>query len=102
MRATILAAALLVPSTVFTQTAEKRVIVTVTANELKGGVVSEITWDGGTIVLQGVFANPDGSLSAQYWVTPAENISLQQRTSHTPTSANYWDTKAKTTSPTGI
>jgi hypothetical protein len=102
MRASILAAALLVPSTVFAQTAEKRLIVTVTANELKGGVVSEITWDGGTIVLQGVFANPDGSLSAQYWVTPAENISLQQRTSHTPTSASHWDTKARTTSPTGI
>lgn len=102
MRATILAAALLLPSTVFAQTAEKRLIVTVTASDLKGGVVSEITWDGGTIVLQGVFANPDGSLSAQYWVTPAENISLQQRTNHTPSSASYWDTKARTTSPTGI
>src|SRR5688572_30039837 len=102
MRATILAAALLVPFPLLAQNAEKRVIVTITANELKGGVVSEITWDAGTIVLQGVFANPDGSLAAQYWVTPAENISLQQRTSHTPSSAHYWDTKSRTTSPTGL
>jgi hypothetical protein len=102
MRATLLAAALLLPSTVLAQTAEKRLIVTITANELKGGVVSEITWDAGTIVLQGVFANPDGSLSAQYWVTPAENISLKQSKNHTEASSNYWDTKARTTSPTGL
>jgi hypothetical protein len=102
MRATILAAALLVPSSLLAQNAEKRVIVTITASELKGGVVSEITWDAGTIVLQGVFANPDGSLSAQYWVTPAENISLKQRSGHTEASAGYWDTKSRTTSPTGL
>ena len=84
------------------QAAEKRVIVTITSEQLKGGVISEITWDGGMLVLQGVFANSDGSLSANYFVTPSENISLQQRDSHTDASAKYWETKSRTSSPTGI
>lgn len=102
MRALPLAAALLLPSLCAAQNAERRVIVTITAAELKGGVVSEITWDGGAIVLQGVFANPDGSLAAQYWVTPADNVSLKQRREHSAASAEYWETKSRTISPTGI
>ena len=102
MRAVLLALTLLSPAATLAQDAEKRLIVTITAKELKGGVVSEITWDRGTVVLQGVFANPDGSLSAQYWVTPAENIALKQATAHTDRSAAYWETKARTSSPTGI
>ena len=102
MRALLLTAVLLVPSLTLDQNAEKRLVATIAAKELKGGVVSEITWDGGTLVLQGVFANPDGTLSAQYWVTPAENISLKSQANHTPASAAYWDTKSRTSSPTGI
>ena len=102
MRALIVTAVLLAPSLALAQNAEKRLIATISAKELKGGVVSEITWDGGALVLQGVFANPDGSLSAQYWITPAENISLKPQENHTPTSAAYWDSKARTASPTGI
>jgi hypothetical protein len=102
MRALLLAASLFVPATAIAQTAERQVIVTITAAELKGGVVSEIAWDGGTIVLQGVFANPDGTLSPQYFVTPAENIALKQQTAHTDASAKYWETKARTTAPTGL
>jgi hypothetical protein len=102
MLALLLTASLLVPVPVMAQAAEKQVIVTITARELKGGVVSEIAWDHGTIVLQGVFANPDGTLSAQYFVTPAENISLKQQTAHTEGSAKYWETKARTVAPTGL
>ena len=102
MRAMLFAAVVLSSSLSFAQTAEKRLIVTISTKELKGGVVSEITWDGGTVVLQGVFANPDGSLSAQYWVTPADNISLKPQENHTPASAAYWETKSRTASPTGV
>ena len=102
MRAMLFAAVVLSSSLSFAQTAEKRLIVTISTKELKGGVVSEITWDGGTVVLQGVFANPDGSLSAQYWITPADNISLKPQENHTPASAAYWETKSRTASPTGV
>ncbi|HXG54089.1 MAG TPA: hypothetical protein VNJ03_01805 [Vicinamibacterales bacterium] len=93
---------LLLSVPVLTQSAEKRVIVTITAAELKGGVISEIAWDRGTIVLQGVFVNPDGTLAAQYFVTPADQVRLEQRTEHTMESAQYWESKARTLSPTGI
>jgi hypothetical protein len=102
MRALTIAALLLSPAAAAGQTAEKQVILTITSAELKGGVVSEIAWDNGVLVLQGVFANPDGSLSAQYFVTPAENISLKQRTEHTEGSAKYWDMKSRTVAPTGL
>jgi hypothetical protein len=102
MRALIMTAVLALPLESATQSAEKQVIVTITASELKGGVVSEIAWDNGQIVLQGVFANPDGTLSAQYFVKPAPTIELKQQTAHTDASAKYWDMKARTVSPTGM
>lgn len=102
MRALIIAASLIVPAAASAQSAEKQVIVTITSAELKGGVVSEIAWDNGVIVLQGVFANSDGTLSAQYFVTPSDNISLQQRTQHTDASAKYWEMKARTVGPAGL
>jgi hypothetical protein len=102
MRTLMLAALVLAPSISLAQNAEKRHIVTITSAQLKGGVVSEITWDGGVIVLQGVFANPDGSLNPQYWVTPLDGVRLEERTSHTDASAKYWEMKARAVSPTGL
>jgi hypothetical protein len=102
MRTLLFALVLFVPWMASGQSAERRVIVTITAAELKGGVVSEITWDHGALVLQGVFANPDGTLAPQYWVTPAEQISLKRQANHTLASASYWDLKSRTTSPTGL
>jgi hypothetical protein len=102
MRTMVLLMASLLPAFAAAQTAEKQVIVTITAAELKGGVVSEIAWDAGALVLQGVFANPDGTLSAQYFVAPAANVALQQRTEHTAGSAKYWEVKSRTLSPTGL
>ena len=102
MRTLLFAVALLLPVQAIAQTAERQVIVTISAAELKGGVVSEIAWDKGTLMLQGVFANPDGSLSAQSFVSPAPNVALEQRKEHTSESLKYWDSKARTRSPTGI
>ena len=102
MRTILLVAVLAVPAAVSAQRAEKQLVVTITSEQLKGGVVSEITWDGGTLVLQGVFAKPSGELEAQYFVTPAKNIDLQQRTAHTDASAKYWEMKSRRVSPTGL
>jgi Tol biopolymer transport system component len=102
MRTILLAAALAVPAVASAQQAEKQLVVTITSEQLKGGVVSEIAWDGGTLVLQGVFAKPSGELDAQYFVTPAKNIDLQQRPGHTEASARYWEMKSRRVSPTGL
>jgi hypothetical protein len=102
MRTIILLAALVTPTVAFAQRAEKQLVVTITSEQLKGGVVSEIAWDGGTIVIQGVFAKPSGELDAQYFVTPAKNIELKPQAAHTDASAKYWDMKSRRVSPTGI
>jgi hypothetical protein len=102
MRILIFALALVVPTTAFAQRAERQLVVTITSEQLKGGVVSEIAWDGGTLVLQGVFAKPSGELEAQYFVTPAKNIQLTSQPSHTEASAKYWEMKSRRVSPTGV
>ena len=51
---------------------EKQLVLSITATDLEGGILSEITWDNGTLLLQGVIANPDGSLSGRYVVVPAK------------------------------
>ena len=84
------------------QEAEKQLIVTISGQDLRGGVVSEIAWDGGAVIIQGVFAQPSGELAAQYFVKPAEGITLERRAAHSPESLKYWELKSKRISPTGL
>jgi hypothetical protein len=84
------------------QYVEKQPIVTITSEDIEGGILSEITWDGGVLMLQGVIAQPDGQLSARYFVVPAAGITLEKRKEPTPASDKYWRTKANRLSPTGL
>lgn len=84
------------------QNAEKQTVVTITSADLGGGVVSEIMWDGGTLLLQGVLAEPDGRLAARYFVLPAEGVTLKQLKEPPAASVKYWQTKASRISPTGL
>lgn len=102
MRTILVAALATLPAALLAQKAERQLVATISSEQLKGGVVSEITWDQGTLVLQGVFANPDGTLKDQYFVTPAEGMTLEQRAAHTPGSAKYWEVKSRAVSPTGL
>jgi hypothetical protein len=92
----------LAPLLLTAQDAEKEVIVTISGEQLRGGIVSEIAWDAGTVVIQGIFAEPSGQLSAQYFVRPANGVTLERRTAHTEASSKYWDMKANRLSPTGL
>lgn len=84
------------------QQAEKELIVTISGPQLKGGMVSEITWDGGTLLLQGIFAELGGELKTQYFVVPTESTKLEHRDTQTDASLEYWNKKASRTSPTGL
>jgi hypothetical protein len=81
---------------------EKQLVLTITATDLEGGILSEITWDNGTLMLQGVIANPDGSLSGRYLVVPAKGTTLGHLKEQTDQSLAYWNTKANRLSPTGL
>lgn len=93
---------LLVPAIASAQTVEKQHVLTITAPDMDGGILSEIAWDNGALLLQGVMANPDGTLSGRYLLVPANGTELRKLKAHTDASEKYWDRKARRTSPTGL
>jgi len=81
---------------------EKQVVVSITTEELKGGIVAGILWDGGVLMVQGVFAQPDGQLKSEYLVVPAEGMELKRLTQPTEAALKYWALKSNRRSPTGL
>ena len=84
------------------QTVERQHVLTIEAQEIDNGILAEITWDNGALLLQGVVANPDGSLSGRYVVIPAQATKLETRKDQTGPSLEYWNRKSKRVSPTGL
>ena len=84
------------------QAVERQHVLTITAPDIDNGILSEITWDKGALLMQGVVANPDGSLSGRYVIVPAKATTLAKLKEQTSESIAYWDRKSKRTSPTGI
>ena len=84
------------------QSVERQHVLTITAPDIDNGILSEITWDNGALLLQGVIANPDGSLSGRYLLVPAKGTTMSKLQEQTPASLKYWETKARRTSPTGL
>jgi hypothetical protein len=91
-----------VPLLLQAQPVEKQIVLSITAVDLDGGVLSEITWDEGALLLQGIIANPDGSLSGRYVVLPAKGTTLRHLKEQTARSLSYWNTKSSRLSPTGL
>ena len=84
------------------QAVERQLVLSIAAPDIDGGVLSEITWDNGALLLQGVVANPDGSLSGRYVVIPAKGTTLARLKDQTDASVVYWEKKSKRLSPTGL
>src|SRR3954468_25100145 len=84
------------------QAVERQHVLTITAPDLEGGVLSEITWDNGALLLQGIVANPDGSLSGRYAVIPVKATTLAHLKEQSDRSVAYWEMKARRKSPTGL
>src|SRR4029079_1522647 len=97
------------------QAVERQNVLTIEAPEIDNGILSEITWHSGellsqgvihypvrVLLLQGVVANPGGSLSARYVVIPAKATKLEKRQDQTGPSLDYWNRKSKRVSPTGL
>jgi hypothetical protein len=84
------------------QAVERQHVATITAQQIDGGVLSEITWDNGALLMQGAVANPDGSLSGRYLLVPATGTTLTQLKEPSDASTEYWTRKSKRTSPTGL
>ena len=90
------------PAIATAQAVEKQHVLTITAPDIDNGILSEITWDNGALLLQGVIANPDGSLSGRYLLIPAKETTMSKLKEQTAASLAYWERKARRTSPTGL
>jgi len=84
------------------QAVERQHVLTITAPDIENGILSEITWDNGALLLQGVIANPDGSLSGRYLLIPAQETTMSKLKEQTAASLEYWERKSRRTSPTGL
>ena len=102
MRRWIGVGALLIATPCLAQTPEKELVLSISGPQLKGGVVSEIAWDGRTVVVQTAFRRPDGTLAAQFFVRPADGTSVAAWPEHSAASLQYWQTKSRRLSPTGL
>jgi hypothetical protein len=90
------------PAVAAAQAVERQHVLSITAPDIDGGLLSEITWDNGALLLQGVIANPDGSLSGRYLLIPAKGTTLSKLKEQTEASLKYWESKARRKSPTGL
>src|SRR5437762_1509859 len=54
------------------QSLEKEAIVTIAGAAIDRGIVSEIVWDGSTLIVQSAVAEADGRLSAKYYAAPGQ------------------------------
>lgn len=84
------------------QAVERQHILTISGPDIDGGILSEITWDNGALLMQGVVANADGSLSGRYVLLPAKGTTLARLKDQTDASIAYWEKKSKRMSPTGL
>jgi hypothetical protein len=84
------------------QAVEKLRLVSITSADLKGGIVTELTWVDGVLTVQGAFLAPSGEIKAEYFVVPAEGTELRRLTGPSDGAEAYWRRKASRQSPTGI
>jgi hypothetical protein len=92
----------LTPRLSLAQPIEKQLVVSITQQEIDNGVVTQLAWDGGVLVLQGVVALPNGQLSDKYYVAPADGVQLKQLSGPTRQMLEYWQRKSRRVSPTGL
>ncbi len=100
--APLLVALIALPVAAAAQAVERQHVLSITAPDIDGGILSEITWDQGALLLQGVVANPDGSLAARYVVVPASGTTLVRLDEQPDASVIYWQNKSRRLSPTGV
>jgi len=84
------------------QAVEKQAVASITAAHLKGGIVSELVWADGMLVVQGAFLSATGQITAEYYVAPAAGTELVRMSGPATAAEAYWRRKASRVSPTGL
>jgi len=61
----------------FAQTLDKELVASISGPALYHGIVSELLWDGGTLIIQSAVVQADGQLAPRYFAAPAANMELR-------------------------
>ncbi len=105
MRAFIIVAATLLctPLPPVSQSADKELVATISGPALSHGIVSALAWDAnGTLIIQTVAVEKDGSRSARYHTVAGRGMKVVAIATPPPEVERYWAMKASRVSPTGL
>ena len=94
-----LIAAVLVPTTA-AQNLDKELVASISGPALDRGIVSELLWDGGTLIIQSAVVQSDGQLIPRYFAAPAANMDLQRLDAAPASAEHYWKMKSSRVCPT--
>ncbi|MCU0249715.1 MAG: hypothetical protein MUE61_05875 [Vicinamibacterales bacterium] len=84
------------------QAAEKQRILSITSEQLSRGIVAELIWADGQLIVQGAFVAPSGEIKAEYHVVPADGAGIRRLDGPSTSAEAYWRRKAGRVSPTGL
>ncbi len=84
------------------QTGDKEIVATITGPMLKGGIVSALAWDGGTLIIQSAAMDASGKLKAGYFKTEGRDMKVMALDAPPAAVERYWKMKSSRTSPTGL
>jgi hypothetical protein len=96
-----LIASVLAPTTT-AQTLDKELVASISGPVLDRGIVSELLWDGGTLIIQSAVVQTDGQLMPRYFAAPAANMELQRLEAAPASAEHYWKMKSSRVSPTRL
>jgi hypothetical protein len=99
---TIAATLLWAGLTLGAQSADKELVATISGPTLSRGIVSGLAWDGGTLIIQTVAIQNDGTRSARYFTAAGPRMELRPLPAAPPGGDRYWAMKSSRISPSGI
>jgi hypothetical protein len=84
------------------QPIEKQRVAVLSAEDLQRGIVSQLAWDHGVLVVQGAIPDEKGQLSARYFTVAESGVGVKLLDEPTRQILQYWEKKANRLSPTGL
>lgn len=81
---------------------EKQKVATISSEDLQNGIVSQLTWDHGVLVVQGAIPDARGQISARYYTIAENGVGMTLLSEPTLRMLEYWERKARRLSPTGL
>jgi hypothetical protein len=89
-------------STSYAQRPDKELVATITGPMLQGGMVSELAWDDGILLIQTVTMEETGVMKAGYFTAAGRDMEVVASPQVPPGLERYWKLKSNRVSPTGL